>query len=354
LGFLNFFLQNNFIENRNINNTSMKSLFFVLMLCVSVLAVNAQEVEKSFAELKNEGNAALTNKEFPKALELFEKALVKWGNQPVVDSTMIYNMGYCALSSKNYEKAVKYFDQVIAMNAMKINAMFGKADALKALNNSAESIKTLELASSIAPADAKVTTKLTSAYTSEGNNAIKNKEFPKALEFYEKALAKIGDKPIADTSMIYNMGYCAMSAKNYEKALKYFDQAIALNYKKVNAMVNKADIYRLTKNNVESLKALEAAYAVKADDPKVLSKLASYYVGEANSFYAKGSAVINKVNDQIKAGKLKTTDEPYKLAEKQAAEEFKQALPLAEKALSYDPANAGAKQIKTVCEQAIK
>ena len=332
----------------------MKSLFFIFMLCVSVLAVNAQEVEKSYAELKNEGNAALTNKEYPKALELFEKALIKWGNQPVVDSTMIYNMGYCAISSKNYEKAVKYFDQVIAMNAMKINAMFGKADALKAMNKNAESLKTLELASSFAPADANVTSKLTSAYTIEGNAAIRNKEFPKALEFYEKALAKIGDKPIVDTSMIYNMGYCAMISKNYEKALKYFDQAIAMNYKTVSAMVNKADIYRLTKNNAESLKALEAAYAVKADDPKVLTKLASHYVGEANTFYAKGSAIINKVNGQITAGKLKTSDEAYKLEEKKAAEEFKQALPLAEKALSFDPKNAGAKQIKTVCEQIIK
>ncbi|MBA4408830.1 MAG: hypothetical protein C0397_05345 [Odoribacter sp.] len=332
----------------------MKRLFIVIMLCVSVLAVNAQEVEKSYAELKNEGNAALTNKEFPKALELFEKALVKWGDQPVVDSTMIYNMGYCALSSKNYEKAVKYFDQVIAMNAMKINAMFGKADALKAMNNNAESIKTLELAYTLAPADAKVASKLTSAYTSEGNAAIKNKEFPKALDFYEKALAKIGDKPIADTSMIYNMGYCAMSSKNYEKAHKYFDQVISMNYKKVSAMVNKADIYRLTKNDAASLKTLEEAYTVKSDDPKVLSKLASYYVNEANSYYSKGSAIINKVNGQITAGKLKTSDEPYKLAEKQAVDEFKKALPLLEKALGYDPENANAKKLKSACEQAIK
>lgn len=332
----------------------MKRLFFALMLCVSVLAVNAQEVEKSFVELKNDGNTALSNKDFAAALSSFEKALVKWGDKPIVDSTMIYNMGYCALSTKEFDKAVKYFDQVIAMNAMKINALFGKADALKALNNDAESIKTLETAFSIAPKDDRVITKLTSAYKNDGNNAIKNKDFPKALDSYEKALAKWGDKPIADTSMIYNMGYCAMNAKNYEKAIKYFDQVIGMNYKKVNAIVNKADIYRITKKNDECLKALEEAYALKADDPKVLSKLASYYVGEANSFYAKGSAIINKVNAQITAGKLKTTDEPYKLAESQAKEEFAKALPLADKALGYDPANASAKQIKSVCQQAMK
>lgn len=331
----------------------MKRFFFVFAMCIGVLVVNGQ-VDKTFADLKNEGNAALTNKDYPKALELFEKALVKWGDQPVVDSTMIYNMGYCALSSKNYEKAVKYFDQVIAMKAMKINSMFGKADALKALNNNAESLKTLELASTLAPTDAKVTSKLTAAYTSEGNTAIKNKEFSKALDFYEKALAKIGDKPIVDTSMIYNMGYCAMSSKNYEKAHKYFDQVIDMNYKKVSAMVNKADIYRLTKNNAESLKALEAAYSIKADDPKVLSKLASYYVSEANSFYAKGSAIINKANGQITAGTLKTTDAAYIAAEQKAKDEFKKALPLIDKALGFDASNATAKQLKTACELNIK
>lgn len=343
-----------FIENPNKNETDMKSYFFVLMLVLSVMVLNAQEVEKSFAELKNEGNAALTNKEFPKALEFFEKALLKKEDKTVVDSAMVYNMGYCAFSSKDYAKAVKYFDQVIALDFMKTNAMLGKADALKAMNNSAESIKTLELASTLYPNDEKVLSILTSTYTSEGNNAIKNKDFPKALEFYEKVMAKMENKPIADTSMIYNMGYCAMISKNYDKALKYFDQVISLDYKKVNALVNKADIYRITKNNAENLKSLEAAYAIKADDPKVLSKLASYYVGEANSFYAKGSAIINKVNSQITAGKLKTSEEPYKQAEKQAAEEFKQALPLAEKALSFDPTNASAKQIKSGCEQMMK
>jgi|GEM_PF-1123137 len=332
----------------------MKRLFFALVLCLGLTAANAQEVEKTFVELKNEGNTAIVNKEFPKALELFEKALVKWGDKPIVDSTMIYNMGFCALSINNYEKAIKYFDQVISMNSMKINALLGKADAYKAMKNDAENIKTLELASTLAPTDAKIISKLISTYTNVGNAAIKNKDFPKALDFYEKALAKLGNKPIVDTSMIYNMGYCAMNSKAYEKALKYFDQVISMNYKKVNAMVNKADIYRITKNNEENLKTLEAAYALKADDPKVLSRLASYYVSQANAFYSKGSSILTKVNGQITAGKLKTSDEPYKQAEKEAVEEFKKALPLADKALGYDPTNASAKQMKAACEQAIK
>jgi tetratricopeptide (TPR) repeat protein len=188
----------------------------------------------------------------------------------------------------------------------------------------------------------------------EGNVAIKVKDYPKALDLYEQALVKWGDKPIVDTSMIYNMGYCAVNMKNYEKALKYFDQSISLNYKKVNALLYKADVYKAMKNDDESLKSLEAALAIAPDDAKVKSKLASYYVKEANNFYTKGTAIILKENDAITAGKLKTTDPAYIAAVQKAKDEYQKALPLAEKALVYDPNNAAAKQLKAACEQNIK
>jgi len=187
-----------------------------------------------------------------------------------------------------------------------------------------------------------------------GNAAVNSKDYAKALELYEQALVKWGDKPLADTSMIYNMGYCALSAKNYEKALKYFDQSIGLNYKKVNALLYKADIYRVTKKSDESLKALEAAIAVAPTDVKVKSKLASYWVKEATSVYSKASGIITKLNADITSGKLKTTDAAYTAGEEKAKAEYQKALPLIDKALEYDPANATAKQLKTACEQVIK
>ena len=202
--------------------------------------------------------------------------------------------------------------------------------------------------------NAQVVEKTFAELKNEGNAAIKIKDFPKALELYEQALVKWGDKPIADTSMIYNMGLCAINSKNYEKALKYFDQTIGLNYKKVNSLLYKADVYRITKKDAETLKTLETALSLSPEDAKVKSKLAAYYVNEANGYYSKGSAIITKANGQITAGKLKTSDEPYKQAEKQAVDEFKKALPSIEKALSYDPNNATAKQLKAACEQAIK
>jgi len=201
--------------------------------------------------------------------------------------------------------------------------------------------------------NAQVVEKTFADLKNEGNAAVKVKDYAKALELYEQALVKNGATPIADTTMMFNMGYCAYSAKNYEKALTYFDKSLAENHMKVNSLLFKSDALKALKKNEESLKTLETALSVAPNDPKVKSKLASYYVKEANAFYSKGSEIMTKVNGQITAGKLKTVEE-QKEAEKPAIEEFKKALPFIEKALGYDANKATAKQLKSACEQAIK
>jgi tetratricopeptide (TPR) repeat protein len=188
----------------------------------------------------------------------------------------------------------------------------------------------------------------------EGNAAIQINDFPHALDLYEQALVKMGNQSIVDTSMIYDMGYCAFRAKNNEKALKYFDRAISMNYNTVNAYLYKADVYKLMKNKAESLKSLEAAYAIDPNDSKVKSKLAGVYIKEANVYYTAGAIILKNAANDVAAAKYKITDEPYKQAGNKAKVEFGKVLPLAEKALSYDPGNVTAKQLKTSCENALK
>jgi hypothetical protein len=108
------------------------------------------------------------------------------------------------------------------------------------------------------------------------------------------------------------------------------------------------------KNDDDSLKAMEAAFAIAPKDAKVKGKLAGYYVKDASIAYAKGSAIINKANAEVTAGKLKASDAAYKTALESAAVEFKKAMPSIDKALSYDEANATAKQLKAACQQALK
>jgi tetratricopeptide (TPR) repeat protein len=207
---------------------------------------------------------------------------------------------------------------------------------------------------SVLAINAQVVEKTFADLKNEGNAAIKIKDFAKALDLYEQALIKNGTTPIADTTMIFNMGYCAYSAKNYEKALKYFDQSFAEKHMRVSSLLYKSDTYKAMKNDDESLKAMEAALAIAPADAKVKGKLASYYVKAATVSYSKGGDIINKANAEVTAGKLKPNDAAYKTALQTASVEFKKAMPLIEKALGFDPNNATAKQLKAACQEALK
>lgn len=203
-------------------------------------------------------------------------------------------------------------------------------------------------------ANAQVAEKTFAELKNEGNAAVKANDFPKALDMYEQAIAKLGASPITDTMMVYNMGVFAVNAKNYEKALKYFDQSFSMNRMKVSSLLSKSDVLKTMKNDAESLKAMEDAYAIAPKDAKVKSKLAGYYVKQASSAYSKGGNIINKANAEVTAGKLKPNDAAYKTALLDASAQFKIAMPLIDKALSYDDANTTAKQLKAACQQALK
>ena len=76
-------------------------------------------------------------------------------------------------------------------------------------------------------------------FKNAGNEALKMKDYAKAFENYEKAIAVWGADSL-DYAMICNTGYCAFQIKNYAKALKYFDQSIAGNYKPEEVLFYKA------------------------------------------------------------------------------------------------------------------
>ncbi|MBV5312644.1 MAG: tetratricopeptide repeat protein [Prolixibacteraceae bacterium] len=187
----------------------------------------------------------------------------------------------------------------------------------------------------------------------EGNEALRTKDYSKALQLYEQALGKWGTDP-KDTAMVYNMAVCAYQTKSFDKAIKLLDESIALNYKKSTAILYKANTYKALKKDAEYLKTLEEALVLSPNDDKIKGMLASVYVKEANVFYTAGATILKTAAADVAAAKYKTTDPQYKDAEGKAKEEFKKALPIIEKALGYDPNNATAKQLKAACEQTIK
>lgn len=190
-------------------------------------------------------------------------------------------------------------------------------------------------------------------FKNEGNEALRTKDYPKALQLFEQAVAKWGDEP-KDTAMVYNMAYCAYQTKSFDKAISLFNEAIQLKYKEETAYLYKANSYKMLKKDDEYVKTLEEALAASPENAKVKSMLATVYLKEANVFYASGAKILKEAAADVAAAKYKTTDPQYKEADAKAKEEFKKALPIVEKALEYDPENATAKQLKAACDQMLK
>ncbi|MGQ8335040.1 tetratricopeptide repeat protein [Sunxiuqinia sp. A32] len=186
----------------------------------------------------------------------------------------------------------------------------------------------------------------------DGNEALRAKDYKKALELFDKAVANWGDNE-ADNAMIYNAGYCAYKVKAYDKAVKYFDMSIATNYKTSTALLYKANAQLKLGNEEAYVATLNDGLAKSPNDAKFKDRLTKYYLKEGNAFYKKGAAILSQAAADVTAGKYKTTDDQYKQATANAKVEFKKALPLFEKALEIDPTDATAKQLKDACTQAI-
>lgn len=187
-----------------------------------------------------------------------------------------------------------------------------------------------------------------------GNEALKVKDYAKALENYEKAIAAWGTDSL-DYAMIYNTAYCAVQLKDYEKAIKYFDQSITGNYKPEDAIFNKAFIYKGQKNTEEYLKVLNDGIVKYPEDAKLKGELAKYYLIEGNTRYNNGATILKGAVGKITSKKYKDTNDPaYKAEIEKSKEEFKAAIPSLDKSLELNPANANAKAIKAACEKQIK
>ncbi len=186
----------------------------------------------------------------------------------------------------------------------------------------------------------------------EGNEALRAKDYKKALGLFEKATANWGDAE-DDKAMNYNAGYCAYKVKSYDSAVKYFGQSIEANYKVATAYLYKATSQLKGGDKAAYAATLTEGLTKNPNDKKLKSSLAKYYLKEGNAFYKKGAAILSAAASEVAAGKYKTTDDQYKKATNNAKAEFKKALPLFDKALEIKPDDSTAQQLKGACVQAI-
>lgn len=187
-----------------------------------------------------------------------------------------------------------------------------------------------------------------------GNDALKAKDYAKALENYEKALAVWGTQP-QDFGMIYNCAFCAFQVKDYPKAIKYFDQSIANNYKPEDALFNKAIVYKVQKNNDEYVKVLAEGLKKYPENAKFKGEAARNYLFEAVGHYNRGNAILKGAIEKVTAKKFKDAKDPlYKAEIEKAKKEFSDAIPSLDMAIELNPADTKAKELKESCEKQVK
>lgn len=191
-------------------------------------------------------------------------------------------------------------------------------------------------------------------FKNAGNDALKAKDYAKALENYEKVMAATGTGE-PDYPMIFNSAVCAIQIKNYEKATKYFDQAIAGNYKLEDSFFNKAMVLKLQKKNEEYVKVMNEGIAKFPENTKFKADLAKYYLMEGSLQYNNGATLLKSAIDKLKSKKYVDTKDPAYLADiEKVKKEFSDAIPLLDKALELNPAAVNAKTIKANCEKQLK
>lgn len=187
-----------------------------------------------------------------------------------------------------------------------------------------------------------------------GNDAMKAKDYAKALENYEKAVAVWGTAP-QDYAMFYNCAFCAFQTKDFEKAIKYFDLCAANNFKPEDALFNKSIIYKIQKNNDAYLKVINEGVAKFPESAKFKGELAKNFLVEGISRYNKGNTILKGAVDKINAKKFKDANDPgYKAEIANAKKEFTEAIPSLSKAIELNPADVKAKELKDACDKQVK
>lgn len=280
-----------------------KVVLLVVAVCFSVFSFAQDAAEKI-----NQANEALQNKEYAKALELYESAMSNLGDVQVPEA-INFNIGLAAYNSDNYEKAISYFEKAVA-------------------------------------ADANVD----KSYEYMANAYAKMDKTSDALRAYDKAIQA---NPDDMASLSYNAGIVAYKGQQYNEAVALFTAAVEGNYKAETAQYYKAVALNKLNKDDEYKAALEEGVSKFAGDDKLTKALANVYVSEGNELYKKGAEILSAANTKVNAGEMSTADDAYTAEVAKAKKEFAAALEVLEKAAQLDASNENAQKLIEACKAAM-
>ncbi|HYQ57889.1 MAG TPA: tetratricopeptide repeat protein [Draconibacterium sp.] len=104
----------------------------------------------------------------------------------------------------------------------------------------------------------------------EANEAMQSKDYAKALELYESAMANLGEVQVPD-AINFNIGLAAYNSDSYAKAIEYFDKAIAAGANVEKALEYKAGAYGKMEKYDEAVAAYKEAIAANPESAATMS-----------------------------------------------------------------------------------
>jgi tetratricopeptide (TPR) repeat protein len=286
----------------------MKKILFLVLAFFFSIAVFAQGSK----ELISKANEALQAKNYTEAYDLYVKAMTDTAFARL-NKSFNYNIGLAAKGADKNDAALSYFDKSIE-------------------------IATSDPASGIS---------IPKCYENKASVYIKLKDLTNALLNYEKALELYPEKP---GSLLMNAGGIAFNLSNFEKAIGFFDQALAINFKPEDALLNKASAYKKLLRDSLYLETLLIGNAKFPENKKFSGTLSGIYLTDGNKLYKGGLDLLNATNKKLNEKKIKAEDAEYKNAIAKVNEEYAKAVEVLKKSLALDPANVNAQKLIDACK----
>ena len=284
----------------------MKKIFIALALLASVTFANAQNTKSenaAKAALESAQAAANNAKKATKVatwtklassyLDAYnapmgngwigaqaqELQLVMGNQRPVSEENVVVN-GTQYLK-RSYNSADYYFNQngqlaVIKVTKPIVDDALGKAlDAYRnAYKNDPKGSKTADIVKGMQTVSEK--------YIQEAYDAYNFGDFASASKLFEAAANAVAEAPSnkVDAESIYNAGFAAWAAQDYERSKTLFEKCMANNYygEEGDTYAKLADVYDKLGEKESSKNTLEKGFAAYPSSQAILIGLINYYV----------------------------------------------------------------------------
>ena len=186
------------------------------------------------------------------------------------------------------------------------------------------------------------------SYKYAAQNFLKTKEYQKSIDFFNKYIEKAGAEAEKDGKVAYFLAFASNKLDKNDQALSYYQKSIELGYKEDICMLYMAQIYKDADAEAKMKETLIAAMD-QYPDSKYKDKMAAMLTVP---MLKDAAEPFSKANELAKTAAADPANYVDKMAP--AIAKFKEAIPLFEKVLKYDPSNEQATTYLAACKDNIK